>query len=171
VAERAEELGIACSYRQAEEPVTISVNRLIAATIASEVPPPGTTKFTPDQIALARLLVAEVIHHRAASQKWGHAGDAYAVITARLQFSAVLREEYWFKAVLGEWFPGHVDACATAWDQVNANYSFKLPASVLNYYSPISMKPAGAVPPWAAGLVYVPVPALDPDYFRFYRLP
>jgi hypothetical protein len=152
--------------------VTITVNRLIAATIASEVPPPGTTKFTPDQIALARLLVAEVIHARALSQKWGHAGDAYAVITARLQFSAVLREEYWFKAVLGDWFPGHVDACAAAWDQVNApNYSFKLPTSVLNYYSPISMKPAGAVPPWVPGLVEVTVDGLDRDYFRFYRKP
>jgi len=152
--------------------VTISVNRLIAATIASEVPPPGTTKFTPDQITLARLLVAEVIHHRAASQKWGHVGDAYAVITARLQFSAVLREEYWFKAVLGEWFPGHVDTCEAAWNAVNTpGYSFTLPALTLNYYSPVSMKPAGAVPPWVKGLIEVPVPGLDPDYFRFYRQP
>ena len=150
--------------------MTISVNRLIAATIASEVPPPGTTKFTPDQIALARLLVAEVISHRAKTNRWGV--NAYDVITARLQFSAVLREEYWFKAVLGEWFPGHVDACEAAWEKVSApGYSYVLPTFALNYYSPISMKPAGAVPPWVKGLIEVPVPGLDPDYFRFYRVP
>lgn len=150
--------------------MTISINRLVAATIGSEVPPPGTTHFTPEQIALARLLVAEVMQHRVASLKWG--SNIYDVITARLQFSAVLREEYWFKAVLGDWFPGHVDLCGTAWEQVSApGYSFKLPASTLNYYSPISMKPAGAVPPWVAGLVEVPVAGMDRDYFRFYRRP
>ena len=150
--------------------MTITADRLVAATIASEVPPPGTTKFTPDQIALARLLVAEVIYHRVKFLKWGD--TAYAVITARLQFSAVLREEYWFNAVLGKWFPGHVDACAAAWAQVNApGYSFKLPALTLNYYSPVSMVPPGTVPPWVAGLVEVPVAGLDRDYFRFYRHP
>lgn len=150
--------------------MTITADRLVAATIASEVPPPGTTKFTPDQIALARLLVAEVIYHRVKYQKWGD--TAYSVITARLQFSAVLREPYWFKAVLGDWFPGHVDACAAAWAAVNVpGYSFKLPALTLNYYSPVSMVPAGAVPPWVPGLVEVIVPELDRDYFRFYRHP
>lgn len=150
--------------------MTYTQNHLVGATVASEVPPPGTTKFTPDQISLARLLVAEVIQHRVASQKWGT--SAYDVITARLQFSAVLREEYWFKAVLGEWFPGHVLACEQAWQQVSApGYSFKLPASTLNYYSPVSMKPAGAVPPWVQGLVEVTVDGMDRDYFRFYRRP
>lgn len=144
--------------------------RLVAATIASEVPPPGTTKFTPAQIDLARLLVAEVILHRMQSQKWGV--SAYDVITARMQFSAVLREAYWFKAVLGDWFPGHVDACQKAWETVTApGYSFKLPASTLNYYSPVSMVPVGSSPPWAKALVEVTVDGMDRDYFRFFRAP
>lgn len=145
----------------------ITDETLIAATIATEVPPFAVGKFTDGMIPLALNAVADCIRNRAL------AGDAFgrtarAVVLAPKQFSAVLREEYWFKAVLGLWQPGHVEEARKAW----LKYARSLPPQgerrVLWYYSPISMVPKYSEPSWVKNLIEVPRPGIDRDYFRFY---
>lgn len=146
----------------------ITDETLIAATIATEVPPFAVGKFTDGMIPLALNAVADCIRNRAL------AGDAFgrtarAVVLAPKQFSAVLREEYWFKAVLGLWQPSHVEEARQHWRSIVAGPAHAVgDRKILWYYSPISMVPKYSEPSWVKNLIEVPRPGIDRDYFRFY---
>ena len=143
----------------------ITDETLIAATIATEVPPFAVGTFTDDMIPKALTAVAECIRNRMAVGTFG-GKTGRQVVLAPKQFSAVLREEYWFKAVLGLWQPRHVEEARKAW-----NVLTNPDGRVLWYYSPISMVPKMAEPSWVRGLTEIPRPGIDRDYFRFYGRP
>lgn len=171
-----------------QPPVTLAVVRpvaedlLVAATIATEVPPRPSAAFPLSMIELATRAVAEVILNRVARPRL-FAATAVEVILAPKQFSAVLRGlsvhavghgDVWPRAVAGTWYPDHVARCYYAWRRARdarlpeAGSVPLLPPTTCWYYSPISMRPPGASPRWAADLYPVTVPGLAQEYFRFF---
>lgn len=134
----------------------------VAAVVATEVPPQAKPDFGDDQIALAIRCVLDVMKNRAALGTWGD--TLVEVVLAPKQFSAVCREDYWIKAMAGKWCPSHVQRC---FQEVVLDRPAQIDATY--YYSPVSMKPPGAVPGWAASKTEVLVPGLSTTYFRFYK--
>lgn len=141
-----------------------AANYLVACTIATEVPPRPEGTFTKPMIELAARAVAEVIRNRAADP---HFPDSpVAVVLQHNQFSAVCREDYWRRAVAGNWFPAHVALCLQVW--LETYYDLVAPGA-LYYYSPVSMQPPGSVPSWAGKLERVTTDKIDDNYFRFFK--
>lgn len=160
---------------------------LVAATIATEVPPTplrspnSKEQFTAEMIMPAQQAVAEVIAHRVADPRFPK--SPLAVVLQLKQFSGVLRglslsdvghRDIWLEAVDGQWFPQHVAECLQAWRRVcewarTSATGNPLVPGALWYYSPVSMLPAGRVPGWALGKTPVPCTWVAADYFRFYR--
>lgn len=136
---------------------------IVAAVVATEVPPPGTSALNDAQVALARQAVCNVIRARATSPTFPN--DPVLVVLQPLQFSAVCREDYWRKALAGQWFPEHVLACLQEWNNLPPS---PVAAGATYYYSPVSMQPPGRVPAWVAGKTEVLVPGLPRYFFRFY---
>jgi len=145
---------------------TVAMDYLVAVTIATEVPPRPTGNFTEPMIDLAIRAVAEVIRNRAADPHFPDT-EAAVVLQAR-QFSAVCREDYWRRAICGDWFPAHVERCLRIWHEIPIR---SVVPGACWYYSPISMVPPFRVPDWAKALVEVPLEGMHADYFRFYRSP
>ena len=137
---------------------------LVACTIATEVPPVGIGAFTPEMIPAALRAVADVIRNRVAAGSWGH--SPVEVVLAKNQFSAVCREDYWRKAVAGLWQLSHVLKALAVWQTPQCPDNV---GGATYYYSPVSMRPVGAIPSWVAGLTEVVVPGIDPQFFRFYK--
>lgn len=136
---------------------------VVAAVIATEVPPFPKDDFTAAMIPLARQAVGDVIRNRVADGRWGN--TAVEVVLAPRQFSAVCSQDYWRKALAGKWCPDHVASCLASWQ----NPGDTLAPSALFYYSPVSMNPPMSSPSWAAGKTEVLVDGLSRDFFRFYR--
>jgi len=134
----------------------------VAVVIATEVPPPGSSALTPDEIQLAIGAVCNVIRARAQDPRFPN--DPVLVVLEPKQFSGV-GQDYWQRAMAGHWFPDHVWACLTQWRGAPA------PAAegALWYYSPISMNPPYSAPGWVAGKTEVVVEGLPQGFFRFYR--
>lgn len=141
----------------------IGQDYLVAATIATEVPPTATTDFSADQIVLAIRAVCDVIRNRVASPLFPN--TAVEVVLQPRQFSAVCREDYWRHALAGRWFPRHVASCLAAWRYAPAP---PVVPGALYYFSPISMEPVGREPTWLAGKTELIIPKLNPHYFRFF---
>lgn len=135
---------------------------IIAATVATEVPPPDTGPLSDADVALARQAVCNVIRARAASPQFP--SDPVMVVLQARQFSAVCGQDYWRKACAGLWFPTHVDACLAEWEASTGDAA----RGALWYYSPISMLPRDSVPNWTAGKSEVLVEGLSREFFRFY---
>jgi Cell Wall Hydrolase len=136
---------------------------IIAATIATEVPPLPKGPFTAAMIPIAIRAVSDVIRNRAASLAFP--SNPVLVVLQHNQFSAVCREEYWQKALAGEWQPQHVLRCLREWQTPQAPVA----PGALYYYSPVSMVPPGREPSWVKTLTRVPVAGLDESYFRFFK--
>jgi spore germination cell wall hydrolase CwlJ-like protein len=137
---------------------------VVAVVVATEVPPPGTVAgFTDDMVPVALQAVCDVIRNRVANPEFPN--TAVQVVLQPKQFSAVCREDYWIRAMAGEWEAAHVALALATWQ---ANGTAVAPGACW-YYSPISMKPPGSQPSWITGKVEVLVPGLDRWYFRFYK--
>lgn len=142
---------------------------IVAAVVATEVPP--------DAPLAEFKAVIDVIRNRAASGHYG--GPAHMtsaelrtcvvallyVVMAKNQFSAVCREDYWRRALAGEWLPQHVARCfdllAQDWPDTTQG--------ALYYFSPVSMQPTGREPPWAAGMTEIYAAGVRKEYFRFFK--
>lgn len=164
----------------------IAQDMLVAATIATEVPPnpvttpPSTVPFTAAMIIAAQQAVAEVIYNRTQDPRFPN--TPAGVVLQPKQFSAVMRglsaaalghKDIWAGALAGTWCPDHVAECLNAWRIVKSN-SVATPVvpvvpRALYYYSPVSMRPAMSKPSWAARLTVIPCSAIAADYFTFYR--
>lgn len=161
---------------------------LVAATIATEVPPApvhssaSATTFTAPMIIAAQQAVAEVIANRVAHPSFPK--TAVGVVLQPKQFSAVMRglsaaalghRDIWADAVAGLWFLPHVEECLAAWRRVQetrrTNHGVALVGAALWYYSPVSMNPPTRVPDWAASKKPVACPQIASDYFRFFAEP
>lgn len=140
---------------------------IVAATMATEVPPAPAPGFPAKMIPLAIAAVAHVIRNRVASPLFPD--TAVEVVLQPKQFSAVCRwvtgRSYWAEALAGRWFPRHVLRCLSAWQ--DPSQPTPVPGA-LYYYSPVSMVPRDAVPYWTVGKTEIPCPGLDPGWFRFY---
>lgn len=136
---------------------------VVAAVIATEVPPQVKPDFPDTQIALAIEAVAEVIRNRVASPKFPN--TAVQVVLQKNQFSAVCREDYWIKCLAGLWFPTHLSRCLQLWQQSRQP---PLVPGALYYYSPVSMNPPMSKPSWWDDTREVKSP-INPDYFRFMK--
>lgn len=136
---------------------------IVAATVATEVPPPGTTALDDASVALARQAVCNVIRARVTSGRFPN--DPVLVVLQPKQFSAVCTQDYWRNACAGLWCPSHVAACLAEWQGSTGNAA----AGALWYYSPISMIPKDAEPVWVPGKTEILVPGLDREFFRFYQ--
>lgn len=124
--------------------------------------------------------IAQVIENRRRAPRWG---DTYkTVVLARMQFSAFnlftkappdqyLGTAMMFRVVAGKEdalllmhaaaFCADVEARQDLWDVA-------ISAKTLHYYSPVSMKPPGSKPPWAASAKRLYTPAgVDPERFVF----
>ena len=154
---------------------------VVAATIATEVPPspvlksPSTTLFSQAMIIAAQHAVAEVIANRLAAS--GFPKTAMGVVLGPKQFSAVMRglsagalghRDIWADAMAGVWFPVHVEECLEAWRHVRKGAFTPLVPGALHYFSPVSMSPPMSVPAWLSGKARIPCPSVHSDYFRFY---
>lgn len=124
--------------------------------------------------------IAQVIENRRKTGRWG---DTYrSVVLAPMQFSAF---NPWTKRHSAENFPDlHVYAMVAANESTlllmraatfvaeNSNpqdsFSLVISPTTLHYFSPVSMKPPGSQPPWAANAsrLYTPRGA-DPERFVF----
>lgn len=149
---------------------------LVAATIATEVPPRPVGAFTAEMIPLAVRAVAEVIANRAQSQQFPR--SPLGVVLQPKQFSGVMRgvtavqlghRDIWLDAVTGAWMPDHVARCLSEWRRLARMPEQRLVPGALFYYSPIGMIPKGRVPGWVADLTPVPLAGVSEDFFRFYR--
>lgn len=155
---------------------------IVAATIATEVPPAPVTSsnsketFTAAMILAAQQAVAEVILHRSKDPRFPHTPTE--VVLQPKQFSAVMRglsaaalghKDIWSGAVAGSWFPVHVEECLDAWRRVRMGAVPALVPGALYYYSPVSMRPPLSAPDWAAALTPVLCSSISSDYFRFFR--
>lgn len=136
---------------------------IVAATIATEVPPPGG-KLPDEQVHLAIQAVCNVIRGRSHDPRFPH--DPVLVVLQPKQFSAVGVEDYWRKACAGLWFPDHVQACLAEWRNMPPSPTA---AGALWYYSPISMVPPDSAPGWVFGKDEIVVNGLDREFFRFYK--
>lgn len=154
---------------------------LVAATIATEVPPRPTTNpnskvpWTAEAIPQAIRAIAEVMYAR--SRTPGFPSMPLGVVLQPKQFSAVLRgvmlgalghRDIWIEAVCGTWFPDHVSRCLAEWRRVQRSTE-RIAGGALYYYSPVGMLPKGSAPAWADGKVIVPVPGIPLDWFSFFR--
>ncbi len=133
--------------------------------------------------------IAQVIENRRKTGRWGH--TCQSVVTARMQFSA-------FNAFTAGGNPSYVGSAAMfdtmarreapvllmraaamvaeetfASESPDGNipaqtFSLVISAATLHYYSPVSMKPPGSKPAWAASAkrLYTPS-AIDPSRFVF----
>jgi len=155
---------------------------LVAATIATEVPPRPTTNpnsvqpWTAEAIPLAIRAVAEVIATRARTDEFPK--TALGVVLQIKQFSGVLRgvslvqvghRDVWLDAVGGLWFPDHVGRCLAEWRRIARGTTVEVAGGATHYYSPISMLPSRRIPFWAVDMTPVPVPGVPLDWFTFYR--
>lgn len=136
---------------------------VVAAVIATEVPPDPKPDFGQTQIALAIEAVAEVIRNRVASPKFP--STAVQVVLQKNQFSAVCREDYWIKCMAGLWHPDHLSTCLQLWKQSRVP---PIVPDAVYYYSPISMNPPMSSPPWWDDAREVKSP-INPKYFRFMK--
>lgn len=140
---------------------------IIAATIATEVPPVPRDSFSAGMILQAIECVAEVIRNRVRTP--GFPKTAVEVVLQPHQFSAVRLGDdagnYWVHALAGLWQPQHVQRCLQIWQESAS----PLVPGVLWYYSPISMVPKDSEPHWLAGKEEVLVPGIDREWFRWYR--
>lgn len=145
----------------------MSTDLIVAATIATEVPPFPEGSFTAAMILPAIECVAEVIRRRVASP--GFPKTAVEVVLQPHQFSAVRLgndpDNYWLHALAGRWEPSHVQRCLVAWQSPPAA---DLVPGALWYYSPISMIPRDRVPPHVVGKREVLMPMIDPEWFRWF---
>lgn len=153
---------------------------LIAATIATEVPPRPVVRrdiageivrFSEDMIAPAVCCVAEVIRNRVADPQFPN--TALAVVwygappnDGRASAFSAVGSEYWWRAVEGLWFPEHVEYCLDIWLHPSQT---RLADGALYYYSPVSMVPPYREPRWAARLTEIAVPQVDANYFRWFK--
>jgi len=128
---------------------------LIAVTIATELPPDAPIEEF--------RAVIDVIRNRIMSKRWG-VKPVYTVL-ARNQFSAVCREEYWRRAIAGDWIPKHVERCLELWHEEWEDTT----DGATHYYSPISMIPQWSEPNWAPSMTEVEVPGTRKTHFRFYK--
>lgn len=133
--------------------IVVGKNYILACVVATEVPPDS-----PDAEFRA---VIDVIRNRA--KKWTL--SLVEVVLQKNQFSAVCREDYWRKAMAGKWQQAHVSRC---YEWVQRDWVDTTNGATF-YYSPISMQPAGAAPPWAAKLDEVTVDGVRQAYFRFFK--
>lgn len=159
---------------------------IVAATIATEVPPeprtspPSTVAFTAPMIIAAQQAVAEVIWNRTKDPRFPN--TPVAVVLSPLQFSAVMRglsakalghKDIWLGALEGSWCPQHVEDCLTIWRMVKSNSAATPVVPIVPgacwYYSPVSMRPAFTAPAWAAGKTEIIAPVISGDYFRFFK--
>ena len=159
---------------------------LVAATIATEVPPSpmqnshSKVMFTSPMILAAQQAVAEVIANRMAHP--GFPKTALGVILQPKQFSGVMRgvtaaqlghRDIWADAVVGSWFPAHVQECWQAWRRVRemtrTGHDAQLVPGALYYYSPVSMVPPFRVPEWVNGKALVECERISTDYFRWFK--
>ena len=136
---------------------------VVAAVVATEVPPQPTDGFSVDMIPTAIRAVCDVIRNRVMDPRFPK--TPVEVVLQPGQFSAVCRQAYWRKAMAGTWFPAHVAGCLAAWREPVSG----LTGGALWYYSPVSMIPPGSAPSWAAGRLEIIVPGVSGDYFRFYK--
>jgi hypothetical protein len=154
---------------------------VVAATIATEVPPVPTKHaaskdlFTAGMILAAQQAVAEVMFNRQQDKRFPK--TAMGVVLAPKQFSAVMRglsaaalghHDIWLGAMEGSWFPQHVAECLAMWRRVKAREVTPLVPYALWYFSPVSMRPALSSPSWVTGKTAVPCTAISGDYFRFF---
>lgn len=151
--------------------VTEAQRYIVAVTVATEVPP--------DAPIAEFKAVIDVIRNRAASGKWWgggtvvlsesarrmHVPSLLYVVMAKNQFSAVCREDYWRRALAGDWQPRHVARCLailqTDWPDTTDGAT--------HYYSPIGMQPPGCAPSWAAVMRETFPPGVRARYFRFFK--
>ena len=140
---------------------------VVAATIATEVPPVPQGVFTADMIPRARRAVAEVIRNRHTSGRFQP--TPAEVVLAPRQFSAVCREDYWRRAVAGTWQPRHVMRSLDAWYAAVTDPTGDLADGATHYYSPISMVPKWSAPGWIQGMTEVRIPGISRDFFRWYK--
>jgi len=149
---------------------------LVAATIATEVPPNPTGAFTAEMIPLAIRAVAEVMDNRTRAPQF--AKTALGVVLQPKQFSGVMRgitaaalghRDIWLDAVSGAWKPDHVARCLAEWRRLARNPEPRLAPGALFYYSPSGMIPKGRVPDWVANLTPVPLVGVSEEFFRFFR--
>lgn len=126
---------------------------LVAVVLATEVPP-----NSPDEEFRA---VLDVMRNRA--KFWGL--SLVEVVLAPKQFSAVCHEAYWRKACAGLWVPSHVER-SFEWTQ--RDWSDTVDGAT-HYFSPITMKPEGTVPSWAASMTEVFPVGVRLEYFRFFK--
>lgn len=154
---------------------------LVAATIATEVPPvPTRSPYSRDgwpaeAIPLAIRAVAEVIAERVTRD--GFPDAPLGVVLQVKQFSGVLRgvtlrqvghRDIWLDAVTGSWFPGHVGRCLAEWRRL-ARSAERIAGGATHYYSPVSMLPPGSTPRWAVDMEPVAVIGVPADWFSFFR--
>lgn len=147
-------------------PPAAVLDYLVAVTMATEVPPKATGAFTAAQIPVALAAVAGVILQRAQSPLFGD--TPLDVVLEPKQFSAVCREDYWRKAMAGNWFPSHVRAALDIWQRVSSGALASPVPGAMWYYSPISMVPPFRVPGWVTGKREVMLIGVHRDYFRWY---
>jgi len=156
---------------------------IVAATIATEVPPSpmqssnSKDMFTAAMILAAQQAVAEVIANRLAHPSFPK--TAVGVVLQPKQFSGTMRglpipqsRDIWADALAGLWFPTHVSECLAAWRRVvemnRTGHDGRLVPGALYYYSPVSMSPPFRIPTWAAGKTVVVCERISPDYFKWY---
>lgn len=133
---------------------------LVAVTVATEIPPARTDEAGPEVEIEA---VIDVVRNRA--RLWGQ--SPAEVVLARRQFSGVC-QEYWKRALAGQWFPAHVGRCYALWLD---RFRFNVPDithGCTHYYSPIGMKPPGRVPRFAQLGTEVVIPGVRRTHFRFF---
>lgn len=137
---------------------------LVAATVATETPP-----GCPEAEIKA---VIDVIRNRVDDAQFPD--TPLMVVLQPKQFSGTMRglsagalghSDIWARAVAGYWQREHVARCLDlwrrSWDDTTDNACW--------YYSPVGMRPPGAVPGWAHALQEVEVEGVRPDYFRFFK--
>lgn len=136
---------------------------IVAATIATEIPPRPQGPFTREMIPVAIAAICDVIRNRVHDPRFPD--TAVEVVLQPRQFSAVCREDYWRRAMAGLWEPSHMARCLEEW-QHPAEHATAPGAT--HYYSPVSMVPPDREPSWIHGMTEVPV-AVDKSYFRFFK--
>lgn len=121
--------------------------------------------------------IAQVVENRRKTGRWG--GTYKSVVTARMQFSA-----FNDRAATDNGFGLMADteeplllmhAAVRVYEEAsevtsggNLDFSLVISPATLHYYSPISMKPPGSKPAWAASAkrLYTPK-GVDPERFVF----
>jgi cell wall hydrolase len=153
-------------------PLADAHDLIVAATIATEVPPRAVpaANFTDAMVPIALRAVAEVIRNRARRGTFGGPLPVDVVLAPK-QFSAVCREDYWREAIAGRWVPMHLVRALDAWRGLRNQPVGPdvLGPDATHYYSPVSMIPQWSAPAWAARMTEIVVPQIDPKSFRWYK--